>query len=43
MTSGREANREALRRIRTVPQLLKYLQEDLDWPVAANDFEEAFI
>ena len=41
MTSGREADREALRRIRTFPQLLKYLQEDLDWPVAANDFEEA--
>jgi len=32
--------RETLRRIRTFPSLIKFLQEKLDWPIISGDFEE---
>jgi predicted helicase len=32
--------RETLRRIRTFPALIKFLQEELDWPIISGDFEE---
>ncbi len=32
--------RETLRRIRTFPSLIKFLQEELDWPIISGDFEE---
>jgi predicted helicase len=32
--------RETLRSIRTFPQLIKFLRDDLDWPIESDDFEE---
>jgi predicted helicase len=32
--------REALRGIHTFPQLIKFLRDDLDWPIESDDFEE---
>lgn len=32
--------REQLREIRTFPQLIKFLRDELDWPVASDDFED---
>jgi len=32
--------REALRSIHTFPQLIKFLRDDLDWPIESDDFEE---
>jgi hypothetical protein len=32
--------REALRNIRTFPQLIKFLRDELDWPIESDDFEE---
>jgi predicted helicase len=32
--------RETLRNIRTFPQLIKFLRDDLDWPIESDDFEE---
>jgi predicted helicase len=34
------AHLEKLRLIKTFPSLVKYLREDLDWPIASDDFEE---
>jgi hypothetical protein len=31
---------ERLREIRTFPSLVKYLRDELDWPIEADDFEE---
>ena len=33
-------NRERLRKIRTFPSLVKYLRDELDWPIESDDFEE---
>ena len=33
-------NRERLRAIRSFPSLVKYLREDLDWPIQDEPFEE---
>lgn len=30
----------ALADIRTFPQLIKYLRDELDWPISTNDFED---
>src|ERR1039457_6284841 len=32
--------REALRGIRTFPQLIKFLRDELEWPIASENFEE---
>ena len=32
--------RDALRNIRTFPQLIKFLRDELDWPIESEDFEE---
>src|ERR1019366_6537575 len=32
--------RDALRNIRTFPQLIKYLRDELEWPIESEDFEE---
>ena len=32
--------RDALRKIRTFPQLIKFLRDELDWPIESEDFEE---
>jgi len=32
--------RDALRNIRTFPQLIKFLRDELDWPIESDDFEE---
>ena len=32
--------RDALRNIRTFPQLIKFLRDELDWPIDTDDFEE---
>lgn len=34
------AQLEKLRLIKTFPSLVKYLREDLDWPIASDDFDE---
>jgi len=33
-------HRETLRNIRTFPQLIKYLRDELDWPVHSEDFDD---
>ena len=33
-------DRERIRAIKTFPQLVKYLRDELDWPVEADDFDE---
>ena len=33
-------NRDELRAIKTFPQLIKYLRDELEWPIEADDFEE---
>src|SRR5882757_8095536 len=33
-------DRERLRQIKTFPSLVKYLRDDLDWPIESDDFEE---
>ena len=33
-------DKERLRSIRTFPSLVKYLRDDLDWPIDSEDFEE---
>jgi len=35
-----EQDRERLRCIKTFPQLVKYLRDELDWPIDADDFDE---
>ena len=32
--------RETLRKIRTFPSLIKFLRDELDWPISSDDFEE---
>jgi predicted helicase len=32
--------RDALRNIHTFPQLIKFLRDELDWPIESDDFEE---
>ncbi|MGD0191940.1 MAG: type ISP restriction/modification enzyme [Rhizomicrobium sp.] len=32
--------RDALRNIRTFPQLVKFLRDELEWPIASENFEE---
>jgi predicted helicase len=32
--------RDALRNIHTFPQLIKFLRDELDWPIKSDDFEE---
>ena len=34
------SQRDALRNIRTFPQLIKFLRDELDWPIESEDFEE---
>src|SRR5690349_351042 len=34
------AERDSLREIRTFPSLVKYLRDDLGWPIESDDFEE---
>ncbi len=33
-------HREQLQAIRTFPQLIKYLRDELDWPISQDDFED---
>jgi len=33
---------ERLRSIKTFPSLVKYLRDELDWPIEADDFEDLF-
>src|SRR6266705_1905310 len=33
-------HRETLRAIRTFPQLVKFLRDELDWPIESEDFED---
>jgi predicted helicase len=33
-------HRELLKNIRTFPSLIKYLHDELDWPITSGDFEE---
>ena len=33
-------HRERLRNIRTFPSLIKYLRDEMDWPISSEDFEE---
>jgi len=33
-------HREVLKGIRTFPSLVKFLRDELDWPIASDDFEE---
>ncbi len=35
-----EQDRERLRSIRTFPQLVRYLRDELDWPIDADDFDD---
>src|ERR1039458_3771526 len=34
------SQRDALRNIRTFPQLIKFLRDELEWPIESEDFEE---
>ena len=33
-------HRETLKQIRTFPSLVKFLRDELDWPISTDDFEE---
>ena len=33
-------DKERLRSIKTFPSLVKYLRDELDWPIESNDFSE---
>jgi len=33
-------HREELRKIRTFPSLVRYLRDEMDWPISTEDFEE---
>jgi len=33
-------DKERLRSIKTFPSLVKYLRDELDWPIESEDFEE---
>ena len=34
------SQRDRLRKVSTFPSLVKYLQEELDWPIGSDDFED---
>ena len=34
------SQRDVLRNIRTFPQLIKCLRDEMDWPIESEDFEE---
>jgi predicted helicase len=34
------SQRDAIRNIRTFPQLIKFLRDELEWPIESEDFEE---
>lgn len=34
------SQRERLRSIRSFPSLIKYLRDELNWPIETDDFEE---
>jgi predicted helicase len=36
-----EFNKDELRGIKSFPQLIKYLRDELDWPIEADDFEDS--
>ena len=36
-----EKDRERLRSIKTFPSLVKYLRDELDWPIETNDFDDS--
>src|SRR5215218_8691601 len=36
----RDADRERLGQIKTFPSLVKYLRDELNWPIESDDFEE---
>jgi len=40
MASALDANATRLRDITTFPSLVKYLRDDLDWPIESDDFED---
>ena len=33
-------HRAELAKIRTFPQLVRYLRDEMDWPIDSDDFEE---
>jgi len=35
-----DIHREELKKIRTFPSLIKYLRDDMGWPIESDDFEE---
>jgi len=35
-----EFNKDELRGIKSFPQLIKYLRDELDWPIEADNFED---
>ncbi|MBH2009035.1 MAG: hypothetical protein I8H71_04960 [Xanthomonadaceae bacterium] len=39
-TRSIKANADRIRQIKTFPSLVKYLREELDWPIEADDFED---
>jgi predicted helicase len=40
MASGLDISANRLRDIKTFPSLVKYLRDDLDWPIDSDDFED---
>jgi predicted helicase len=40
MASGLDVSASRLRDIKTFPSLVKYLRDDLDWPIESDDFED---
>ena len=35
-----DSDREQLKAIKTFPSLVKYLRDELDWPIDADDFDD---
>ena len=40
MVSTVNANADRIRQIKTFPSLVKYLRDELNWPIEASDFED---
>jgi hypothetical protein len=40
MLSPLASQRDAIKNIRTFPQLIKFLRNELEWPIESDDFEE---
>jgi hypothetical protein len=40
MADSAPNQRDAIRNIRTFPQLIKFLRDELEWPIESDDFEE---